>query len=151
RAILKLSNKETEDAIADLEKAIQSDGSYAMAYMVLGSAFNVQAKYDEAIRALERGQSLCPDAWQAYFEMGKAYAGKSDFKASLAQLNRAITLAPADYMLIHLVRGHVLMQLQQYGDAITDLEAYLQGKPAGQDSDLAQKLLEQAKALLAQK
>jgi tetratricopeptide (TPR) repeat protein len=144
RAILKLTTKDTDGAVADLQKAIQCDGNYAMAYMVLGSAFNIESKYDEAIRALERGESLEPDAWQAYFELGKAYAGKTDYKASLGQLNRALTLAPSSYLLIRLVRAHVLMQLGQYRDAVIDLQTYLEKNPNGQDSDLAKKMLERA-------
>ena len=148
RAILKLTTKDTEGAVLDLQKAIECDGNYAMAYMVLGSAFNIESKFDEAIRALERGESLAPDAWQAYFELGKAYAGKADFKTSLAQLNRAHTLAP-EYHLIRLVRAHVLMQLRQFNDAVADLQVYLEKKPDGQDSDLAQKMLQQAQAAMA--
>lgn len=148
RAILKLTTKDTEGAVLDLQKAIECDGNYAMAYMVLGTAFNIESKFDEAIRALERGESLAPDAWQAYFELGKAYAGKADFKTSLAQLNRAQTLAP-DYPLIRLVRAHVMMQLHQFSDAVADLQVYLEKKPNGQDSDLAQKMLLQAQAAMA--
>src|SRR5262249_31535981 len=148
RAILKLTTKDNHGAVADLERAIECDATYAMAYMVLGSAFNVESKFDEAIRALERGESLAPDAWQAYFELGKAYAGKADFKTSLAELNRAHTLAP-EYHLIRLVRAHVLMQLRQFNDAVADLQVYLEKKPDGQDSDLAQKMLQQAQAAMA--
>jgi tetratricopeptide (TPR) repeat protein len=148
RAILKLTAKDTPGAVLDLQKAIECDGSYAMAYMVLGSAFNIESKFDEAIRALERGESLSPDAWQAYFELGKAYAGKGDYKTSLAQLNRAQTLAP-EYALIHLVRAHVLMQLHQFADAVADLQVYLTKKPNGPDSDLAQKMLAQAQGAMS--
>jgi Flp pilus assembly protein TadD len=149
RAILKLTAKDTAGAVLDLEKAIECDGNYAMAYMVLGTAFNIQSKFDEAIRALERGESLAPDAWQAYFELGKAYAGKADFNAAVAKLDRAQTLAPPDYPLVRLVRAHVLMQLHRYSDAVADLLLYLEKKPNGQDSDLAQKMLEQAQEAMA--
>jgi tetratricopeptide (TPR) repeat protein len=148
RAVLKLTTKDTAGAVLDLQKAIEYDGNYAMAYMVLGSALNIQSKFDEAIRTLERGESLAPGAWQAYFELGKAYAGKADFKSSLAQLNRAETLAP-EYALIRLVRAHVFIQLHQFSDAVADLQVYLEKKPNGQDSDLAQKMLLQAQEGMA--
>jgi Tfp pilus assembly protein PilF len=148
RAILKLTIKDTSGAVLDLQKAIESDANYAMAYMVMGSALNMESKFDEAIRTLERGESLAPDAWQAYFELGKAYAGKNDFKMSLAQLNRAQTLAP-EYALIHLVRGHVLLQLHQFADAVADLQFYLEKRPTGPDADVAQKMLAQAQGAMA--
>jgi tetratricopeptide (TPR) repeat protein len=146
RAILKLDSKDAEGAVTDLQKAIQSDGSYAMAYMVLGSAFNAQAKFDDAIHALERAQSLAPDAWQAYFEMGRACDGKGDFQSAVHAFDRAQTLAPQEYPLMHLIRAHSLMGLTRYGDAIAELEAFLQKNPGGPDSDQAQRMLEQARA-----
>jgi tetratricopeptide (TPR) repeat protein len=149
RAILKLAARNAEGAVQDLEQAIQCDGSYAMAYLVLGSAFNSEAKFDDAIRALQRGETLSPDAWQAYFEMGKAYLGKTDYPAALHELNRAQTLAPPDYPLIRLIRAHVLMQLDRYAEAVTDLQTYLEKNPEGADAELAQKMLDEAKASLA--
>jgi tetratricopeptide (TPR) repeat protein len=149
RAILKLAARNAEGAVQDLEQAIQYDGSYAMAYLVLGSAFNSEAKFDDAIRALQRGETLSPDAWQAYFEMGKAYLGKTDYPAALHQLDRAQSLAPPDYQLIRLIRAHVLMQMDRYAEAVTDLQTYLDKNPEGADAELAQKMLDEAKASLA--
>lgn len=146
RAILKLSAGDTDSAVTDLEKAIQCDGNYAMAYLVLGSAFNVKSRFDEAITALQHGESLSPDSWQAYFELGKAYAGKNEYEAALQQLDRAQTMAPPDYPLIRLVRAHVFMQLHRYADAVTDLQTFLTKNPNGVDSELAQRMLENARA-----
>jgi tetratricopeptide (TPR) repeat protein len=148
RAILKLSVRDTDSAVADLQEAIQCDGNYAMAYLVLGSAFNLAAKFDDAIIALQRGQTLSPDAWQGYFELGKAYAGKTEYESALHQLDHAQTLAPPDYPLIRLVRAHVFMQLSRFADAVTDLQVYLAKSPQGADAELAQKMLESAKASL---
>ncbi len=149
RAIIKLDTQDSAGALTDLQKAIQSDGSYAMAYMVLGSALNGQMKYDEAIRALERGESLAPDAWQVYFELGRAYSGKADYEAAVRALDRAQTLAHQEYPLIHLFRAHALMGLTRYGDAITELQAYLGRNPTGPDAEQAQRMLEKAKESMA--
>jgi tetratricopeptide (TPR) repeat protein len=148
RAIMKLGLRDIDSAVADLQKAIESDGSYAMAYLVLGSAFNLAARFDDAIIALQRGQTLSPDAWQGYFELGKAYAGKTEYESALHQLDHAQTLAPPDYPLIRLVRAHVFMQLSRFADAVTDLQVYLAKSPQGADIELAQKMLETAKASL---
>jgi len=148
RAILKLGARDSEGAVADVQKAIQCDANYAMAYLVLGSAFNIEARFDDAIIALQRGQSLSPDAWQGYFELGKAYAGKNEYEPALQQLDRAQTLAPPDYPLIRLVRAHVFMQLNRFADAVTDLQVFLAKNPQGAETELAQKMLESAKASL---
>ena len=84
RGVLALNQQDSQAAIADLDKAIQADGNYAMAYMVMGSALNMQSKFDEAIRSLQRGQSLAPNYWQGYFEMGKSYIGKADYPVCAA-------------------------------------------------------------------
>jgi len=46
--VLELNQKDSQAAIAALDKAIKADGNYAMAYMVMGSALNMQSKFDEA-------------------------------------------------------------------------------------------------------
>lgn len=149
RAIFKLDAKDVDSAIEDLDKAIQNDPNCSIAYLALGSAYNMQSKFDDALRTLERGQSLAPDAWQAYFEMGRAYAGKNDFESAVRALDRAQTLAPAEYPLIRLIRAHALMGLNRYGDAAADLEAYLNRNPNGRDAERAQKMLEQARSRMS--
>ena len=149
RAVFKLDAREIDSAIEDLNRAIRNDANCAMAYMALGSAFNMQAKFDEALRTLERGESLAPGAWQTYFEMGRAYAGKNDFEAAVRALDRAQNLVPADFPLIRLVRAHVLLNLKRFGEAVTDLEAYLTRNPNGPEVDEAQKMLDRARAGMA--
>jgi tetratricopeptide (TPR) repeat protein len=135
--------------MTDLDKAVKADANYAMAYMVMGSALNMQSKFDEAIRALQRGQSLAPNYWQAYFEMGKAFIGKADYPAALRQLERAQSLAPAEYPLIYLLQAHALLSMKQYPEAMTALQAYLQKDPKGPNSAEAQKMLQTAQAFVA--
>jgi predicted Zn-dependent protease len=149
RAVFKLDAKDVDSAIEDLDKAVHSDPSCAMAYMALGSAYNMQGKFDNALSALQRGESLAPDAWQAYFEMGRAYAGKNDFENSVRALDRAQKLAPSEFPLIRLVRAHALLELKRYGDAAADLEAYLNRNPNAPDVARARKMLDQAHAGMA--
>ena len=151
RAVLELNQRDSQSAIADLDKAIQADGSYAMAYLVLGSALNMESKFDEAIRSLQRGQTLAPNYWQGYFELGKSYVGKADYPAALRQFDRAQSLAPADYPLISLLRAHALLAMKQYPEAMAALQAYLQKDPQGPNSEQAHKMLEQAQAYVASK
>ncbi|MGC2695287.1 MAG: tetratricopeptide repeat protein [Candidatus Angelobacter sp.] len=149
RGILELNHQNPDAAIADLDKAIKSDGNYAMAYMVMGSALNMQSKFDEALRALQHGESLAPNYWQAHFEMGKAYIGKADYPAALRQLQRAQSMAPTEYPLIYLLQAHALLSMKQYAEAMTALQSYLQKEPHDPNSAEAHKMLEQAQAFLA--
>ena len=149
RGVLGLNQQDSQAAIADLDKAIQADGNYALAYLVMGSALNMQGKFDEAIRSLQRGQSLAPNYWQGYFEMGKSYIGKANYTDALRQLERAQSLAPQDYPLISLLRGHALLAMKQFPDAMVALQTYLKQDPKGPNVQQAEKMLEQAQAFMA--
>lgn len=146
RAILKMDTRDDEGAIADLQEAIRLDENCAMAYLVMGAALNLQAKFDDAIRALERGEALSPNSWQAYFEMGKSLVGKAQYEPALRQLNRAQALMPRDYPLVHLVKAHAMLAINDYTDAMTELQQYLAKEPNGPNSQEAAKMLAQAKA-----
>jgi tetratricopeptide (TPR) repeat protein len=150
RAILTLASN-TQSAISDLEKAIEADSNYALAYTVLGSAFNSQEKFDQALQTLQRAQTLAPDAWQSYFEMARAYLGKADFQSALRQLDKAQSLLPSDYAPLRLVKAQALMALKQYGAALAECQAYLAKDPNGPNVLVARKMMERAQELSAGK
>lgn len=148
RAVLELNQHNSDAAMSDLDSAVKADANYAMAYMVMGSALNMQSKFDEALRALRQGESLAPNYWQAQFEMGKSYIGKNDYAAALGHLQRAQALAPQEYALIYLLQAHALLALKQYSEAMSALQVYLQKEPQGPNSAEAQKMLEKAQAFV---
>lgn len=150
RAVLNLSS-DTPAAVTDLEKAIQCDGNYALAYTVLGSALNMQQKFDEAMQMLQHGQSLAPNSWQTYFEMARSYIGKQDYTSALRQIDRAQSLTPAEYPTLLLVRAQAHVGLKEYQNAMQELQTFLQKDPNGPNSGAAQKMLEQTRELVAQK
>lgn len=150
RAILNLSGN-VGAAVADLQKAIQCDGNYALAYTVLGSALNMQEKFDQALQTLQRGQSLAPDSWQSYFEMARAYLGKMDYQTALRQLDHAQSLVQVEYPPMRLVKAQALLGLRQYEAAVSELQTYLQKDPSGPNSATAEQLLNHARELMARK
>ncbi len=149
RAFLKLDTKDQAGAIDDLQKAIEYDGSYGLAYVGMGAALNAAKKFDEAIRTLERAQSLMPNAWQTYYEMGKSFLGKASYQEAVRQFDKAESLVPQEFALVHLARGSALVGLQQYPEALVELEIFLKKEPQGPNTAYAQKLVEQAKMLSA--
>jgi tetratricopeptide (TPR) repeat protein len=116
----------------------------------MGSALNMQSKFDDALRTLERGESLAPDSWQAHFEMGKAYIGKQDYQNALTHLQRAQSMAPSKYPLIYLLQAHAHLAMKQYPEAMAALQVYLQKEPQGPNSAEARRMLEKAQAFVAQ-
>lgn len=146
RAIFKMDANDHQGAVADLQEAIQDDQSCAMAYVVMGAVLNMEGKFDDAIRTLERGEALSPDSWQSYFEMGKALTAKGQYEAALRQLNKAQALAPKDYPPLHLVKARAMMGLNHYSDEMAELQQYLDKEPQGANSAQARKMLDQARA-----
>jgi len=48
-----------------------------------------------------------------------------------SKLERAESLAPAEYPLIYLLRAHALLSMKQFPEAMAALQAYLQKDPKG--------------------
>lgn len=150
RAILNVAT-DAQGAIADLQKAIQSDGNYALAYTVLGSVLNMQAKFDQALQTLQRGESLAPDSWQTYFEIARSYVGKADYQSALRALDRAQSLVPAEFPAILLIRAQAHLGLKLYENAMAELQSFLKKNPSGPNAAVAQKMLQQTRDLMAKK
>jgi predicted Zn-dependent protease len=149
RGVLKMDKRDREGAIADFDQAIHIDPSYPMSYFALGAVYNLMSRFDEALSSLQRGTTLAPNGWQGYFEMGKAYVGKADYMAAVRALDKAQALTREPYPLISLVKGHALLALKQYPEAMAELEAFLQKAPSDPQSATARQMLSQAKAFAA--
>jgi len=149
RGILKLDGNQVSSAIEDLEKAVQYDSNAAMSYLVLGAAYNMAKRFDDALRSSDRGVALLPTAWQGYFEMAKSYLGKADYTHAMQQIDRAISLAPSDFAPVHLVKAHALLALKSYPEAMGELQAFLDHAPKN-DPNTAQAIamMDQAKAFI---
>jgi tetratricopeptide (TPR) repeat protein len=150
RGVLKMDKQDKEGAVADFDQAIHIDPSYSMSYFAMGAVYNLMSKFDDALRTLQRGTTLAPNAWQGYFEMGKAYLGKADYMGAVKALDKAQSLTKEPYPLISLVKGHALLGLKQYPEAMAELEAFLQKAPGDPHTRDAQQMLSQAKAFAAQ-
>jgi len=149
RGVLKMDKQDREGAITDFDQAIHIDPAYPMSYFAMGAVYNLMSQFDEALRALQQGTTLAPTAWQGYFEMGKAYLGKADYMASIKALDKAQALTREPYPFINLVKGHALLALKKYPEAMAELEAFLQKAPSDPQSENARQMLSRAKAFAA--
>jgi tetratricopeptide (TPR) repeat protein len=149
RGVLSLDANRIQAAVDDFDKAIHSDPGLAMAYTGMAAAMNQLHKFDDAVRSAGRAVALAPRSWQSYFEMAKAYVGKTDYRSALVQLSKAQEFETTDYAPIHLVRAHVLVALQEYADAMSELQAFLTLAPNDPNSEMARQALEKIKAFTA--
>lgn len=146
RGILQLQANKLEEARTDLEEAVRCDPGYALSHLVLGAAYNRLARFDDALRVLDRGIALAPAAWQGYFESGKALLGKSDFKGALQRLQKAETLVAQAYAPIQLAKAQAWLGMKNYPDAMSGLQAYLDRNPKDPLSAEVRKMLESVRA-----
>ena len=148
RGLLTLDDNKPAEALTDLEAAVEADNNYALGYIVLGAAYNLLSRFDDAMRVLDRGTSLSPASWQGYFEMAKASLAKHDLAGALKHVNRAADLAPKEYAPVHLIRANIYLAQKNYAEAMSELEGYLEKNPNSPQSEQARKALEQVRAFV---
>jgi tetratricopeptide (TPR) repeat protein len=149
RGVLDMIAGHMPEAASDMEQAIKYDPNNGMAYIALAAIFNGQDKYTDALRELERGLALEPNAWQGYFESARANLGTGDFEAALRATDKAKQFMSEDYAPLHLVRAHALLGVKNYPEAQSELEAYISREPQGVNAANARETLTQVKAFTA--
>lgn len=147
RALIALSNPDIITAGQLLEHAIQVDPNNSSAYIALAAVYNHEGRFDEAMRASQKGLSLAPRAWQAYLELAKASIAKSMYRSSLQFLRQAERLGGSSYAEVHLVKAYALVPLKLYKEAKYELQASLTREHQGQTAQQAQTMLAQITAL----
>jgi regulator of sirC expression with transglutaminase-like and TPR domain len=135
-----------EQALLDTQQAVENDPHYGMGYVALGSVYTDLGRFDDAIHALERALAMMPEAWQAYFEMSRAFIGKRNFLTALHDIEKACSLAPKTYPFLHLAKAQILIALNNNAGAATELEAYLKQAPNGSQSLKAKQELDKLQA-----
>jgi tetratricopeptide (TPR) repeat protein len=129
RAIIERNQSSTEQAITDAEKAVESDPTYGKAYVVLGAAYTDVNRWDDAVRALDHGERIAPDYWQAYYEMSRTLLLKQDFAAALQQAQKASDMGHTKFAMLHLIKGYAYLGLSNQPAARTELETYVKLEP----------------------
>lgn len=149
RGIVRLDQGKPEEAREALEQAVETDPNYPMAYFALGAAYNALSRFDDAQRVLDRGLRIQPGSWQGYFELGKANLGRGRPQDALRELNRAQRLAPDDFALLHVVKAHANLMLENYTEATAELKLYLRRDPDGPNAKYARDALEKVRSFRA--
>ena len=147
RGILRV-NKKDSGGIADMQKAIDIDSNYAMAYFALGATQNQQGQYQAAQKTLEQGLRVDPVSWQGYFELSKSLLGQGDYRNALKNVVRAQGFENS-YAPMHLVKAHALIGLKFYGEAAQELQQFLAKDPKSPNAAAAQQELSNMKAFAA--
>ncbi len=146
RGVIELEN-DVSSARQALEHAVEIDPCEGAAYIALAAVYNHEGRFDDAMRASEKGLSLSPRAWQAYLEMAKASIAQSMYMRGLKLVRQAERLGGNAYAEAHLIKAYALLPMKLYKDAKYELQASLTRQHQGQVADQAHHMLARVNAL----
>ena len=119
-----------KDALTLLQRAVQTDSSYARAHFNLGISFASLNHPSEAIREYKLAAQLRPSYYKPLFNLGLLYSDLEDYEEAAQWLAKAISIrkspdaAPAHYRL-----GRVLTHLNDTSRAIEEYNEALRLRP----------------------
>jgi len=113
------------ESIRSLDRAIQLDPGYVVAYLRRGFAYSQLAQPARAVADFDTAVRLAPDRPEVYFERGQYFAHVEDYDRAITDYRRAIELAPwlrAAYNNLgraHALKGDLNVALAVFDEALT--------------------------------
>ncbi|HZZ82125.1 MAG TPA: tetratricopeptide repeat protein [Gemmataceae bacterium] len=125
-----------DKAIADCDKAIRLDPSFAHAYHLRGNARLIREDFDGAIADFEKATSLkssfkSPPITEILLMRADSRAEKGDLKGALADIDRALKAEPKNVYALG-SRSEVWIKLKKFDRADADLKESLRLEPANE-------------------
>lgn len=154
RGALRIRSRRLDDAVADLAEAVALKPELVAGVVLLGQAYRIQGRLDEAIERFTRGIALEPGLPGPYRSRGLARLDRKRSdpearQAALADLSEAIRREPSrspEGSADRARRARLLLLAGRDQEALADAEAALGVDPADPDA-----LLIRVKALLGLK
>lgn len=122
------SKKNPVEAIAEFNKAIAIEPSYAITYVERSSAYLATGSYEQAISDCNKAIELNPGLAYAYLARAVAYTSKNLRDSSTHDLNRAIELNPM-FSFAYVLRGINYLEKNLDNQAILDFNIALSINP----------------------
>ena len=117
-----------DEAIENLNKAIELTPNNAGAYRVRGLARHMRGDYDKAVSDLSQAIEMDPKDAPAHGMRGNAYRERKEYDKAIADLSRAIELVGDDFY-VRSSRGIAYSEKGEYDKAIADLSRAIELKP----------------------
>jgi tetratricopeptide (TPR) repeat protein len=114
-----LRKSQYDEAIIELNKAIEIYQRYALAYNDRGVAYLRKKQYDRAISDFTKALDINPKHHHAHYNRGIAYLDKRNYDEAISDLNKAIELDPTNPE-IYYERGFAHLLKNQNDKAIAD-------------------------------
>jgi tetratricopeptide (TPR) repeat protein len=84
-----------EEALAQYQRALETDPLSMMVHFGLANALYCQRRYDEAIEYAEKALDLFPEHWMVHFILGLAFSQTGCIEKSIASLETTLRLSPS--------------------------------------------------------
>jgi superkiller protein 3 len=114
-------NAQIDRGITLLQKEIEINPTFAMAFYWLGEAYTRKLLWDEAIGPLQKSIWLNPYFSGPYIVLGKVYLKKADLQNAEAMLRRATQMDPNNFSAHHLL-AQVLQRANRTEEARKEFE-----------------------------
>lgn len=142
RAYLAVDN--AGQALADAERASQSDVTMLPAYLTLADALQANQRFADSVVPLEIYLRYTPNIDPAvYYKIARAYRAAGNFAAALESVDKLLAEVPESTAGI-LERGLIYLDGGNAGSALADFDVVLQADPGSFDAGIGR-----AKALIA--
>lgn len=124
RGFFSFNRYKTDEAILELNKAIELDPQYAIAYSHRADAFRDKRLIKEALADYGKSIELAPKYTTAYLNRANLYADNSDFDRAIDDYNHALEVEPLN-IIAYYNRGNTYAKKGRYEQAIADYNTLL--------------------------
>ena len=128
RAALYKDLRRNDEALRDLNEAIQLDPEQARAYELRGYVHGVGGRIDQAVADFDQAVELDPRRGASWANRGMAYSQQGDMVTALESYDRAIALEP-NTAHHRAQRGRIRLTLEDYAGAVEDCTQALRLDP----------------------
>lgn len=125
---LYVQTNEPEKAHEILNRMIELEPELTSTYLTLANVCHIEELYEEMATVAQKAICLEEDNAVAHYLLGKATQGAGDDIMTVAHLTKAITLK-GDFTEARLLRAEALTKMQQYKEAMEDIDAILTERP----------------------
>lgn len=145
QGVLNLQDENYPEAVRSFQRAIDEDPAAGSAYLGMGTVFNSQARFREALVEIDRAVPFLPDSWLLSFECAWAHLGVGESVAGLREISHAEGLAgtdPTELSGVAYLHGVAELQLKHYDGAKKFLEDAIKHEPEGVYARLAKERID---------
>jgi serine/threonine-protein kinase len=119
---------QSDQAIAEIQKAIALDKSNVSAYTNLALAYSEVRRPQDAEKAYQEAIGIRPGYWPAYSNLGVFYEARGEYAKALDPLSLVVKLVP-EFAEGHNTLGTLYYYLDRFDDALREFDRALELRP----------------------